>query len=249
MLANSVPPSGLPSRCGMRMPYITFTKPGTAPVGWAAPTSPNRARSLRARGHSSVSGTPPVVLAAAMRAIRRVRRSLTVTTSTSIGSPFAAPVCLWVLVSLRPPRVFIQKIARKEPVQPGQLHVAIIGAGSTGTDLPAELHRTVREVVAYGLDRVDPEKDIRIILIEAADRILPALPERISEATHRLLSNLGVEVRTSAKVSEVRADGVCLASGEFIPSELVVWSAGVKGPEFLRNLDGLEVNRINQLVV
>ena len=40
-----------------------------------------------------------------------MRRSLTVTTSTSIGSPFAAPVCLWVLVSLQPPRVFIQKIA------------------------------------------------------------------------------------------------------------------------------------------
>jgi NADH:ubiquinone reductase (H+-translocating) len=100
-----------------------------------------------------------------------------------------------------------------------------------------------------GLDRVDPDKDIRIILIEAADRILPALPERISEATLRLLLNLGVEVRTGAKVSEVRADGVCLASGEFIPSELVVWAAGVKGPEFLRNLDGLEVNRINQLVV
>jgi NADH dehydrogenase len=143
----------------------------------------------------------------------------------------------------------IRAHAQDEPVQPGQLHVAIIGAGATGTELAAELHRTVREVVAYGLDRVDPEKDIRIILIEAADRILPALPERISEATLRLLSNLGVEVRTSAKVSEVRADGVCLASGEFIPSELVVWSAGVKGPEFLRNLDGLEVNRINQLVV
>src|SRR3954453_23423129 len=45
----------------------------SAPVGWAAPTSPNRARSLRARGHSSVSGTPPVVLAAAMRAIQSTR--------------------------------------------------------------------------------------------------------------------------------------------------------------------------------
>jgi NADH:ubiquinone reductase (H+-translocating) len=143
----------------------------------------------------------------------------------------------------------IRAHAQDEPVQPGQLHVAIIGAGATGTELAAELHRTVREVVAYGLDRVDPEKDIRIVLIEAADRILPALPERISEATLRLLLNLGVEVRTGAKVSEVRADGVCLASGEFIPSELVVWAAGVKGPEFLRNLDGLEVNRINQLVV
>ena len=87
-----------------------------------------------------------------------------------------------------------------------------------------------------------------IILIEVADRILSALPARISEATLRLLLDLGVEVRTGAKVSEVRADGVYLASGEFIPSELVVWAAGVKAPEFLRSPDGLEVNRIKQLV-
>jgi NADH:ubiquinone reductase (H+-translocating) len=143
----------------------------------------------------------------------------------------------------------IRANSQEGPVRPGQLHVAIIGAGATGTELAAELYRTAREVVAYGLDRVDPERDIRIILIEAADRILPALPERISEKTLDLLRDLGVEVRTGARVSEVRADGVRLADGAFIPSELVVWSAGVKGPEFLRNLDGLEVNRINQLVV
>jgi hypothetical protein len=59
----------------------------------------------------------------------------------------------------------------------------------------------------------------RIILIEAADRILPVLPARISEATLRLLLDLGVEVRTGAKVSELWADGVYLASGELIPSE------------------------------
>jgi NADH dehydrogenase len=135
------------------------------------------------------------------------------------------------------------------PVRPGQLHVAVIGAGATGTELAAELHRTARELVAYGLDRIDPHKDIRIVLIEAAERILPALPERISEATLALLQKLGVEVMTSARVSEVRADGVCLASGEFVASELVVWSAGVKAPNFLRDLDGLETNRINQLVV
>jgi NADH dehydrogenase len=136
-----------------------------------------------------------------------------------------------------------------EPVRPGQLHVAIIGAGATGTELAAELHRTVRAVVAYGMDRIDPARDIHIVLIEAADRILPALPERISAATQALLISLGVEVRTRARVAEVRADGVVLASGELIPSELVVWSAGVKGAEFLRDLDGLETNRINQLVV
>ena len=135
------------------------------------------------------------------------------------------------------------------PVRPGQLHIAIIGAGATGTELAAELHRTVRAVVAYGMDRIDPARDVHIVLIEAAERILPALPERISNATLELLTSIGVEVRTRARVAEVRADGVVLASGEFIPSELVVWSAGVKAPNFLRDADGLETNRINQLLV
>ena len=139
--------------------------------------------------------------------------------------------------------------AQSGPVRPGQLHVAIIGAGATGTELSAELHRTVRAVLAYGLDRIDPLRDVHIVLIEAAPRILPALPERISNATLDLLRGIGVEVRTNARVAEVRADGVVLADGDFIPSELVVWSAGVKAPDFLKELDGLETNRINQLVV
>jgi NADH:quinone reductase (non-electrogenic) len=143
----------------------------------------------------------------------------------------------------------IRAHAQADPVRPGQLHVTIIGAGATGTELAAELHRTTREVVAYGLDRIDPTKDLRITLIEAAERIVPALPKRISEATTRLLNDLGVDVRTGARVSEVRSDGVRLGNGDFIPSELVVWAAGVKGPDLLRNLDGLEVSPSNQLVV
>jgi NADH dehydrogenase len=139
--------------------------------------------------------------------------------------------------------------AQSEPVRPGQLHVAIIGAGATGTELAAELHRTVRAVLAYGLDHLNPTRDVRIVLIEAAERILPALPERISVATMNLLHSIGVVVRTGARVAEVRPEGVLLSSGELIPSELVVWSAGVKAPEFLCDIDGLQTNRINQLVV
>src|SRR4051812_7068637 len=139
--------------------------------------------------------------------------------------------------------------AQAEPVRPGQLHVAIIGAGATGTELAAQLHRTTRQVAAFGLDRIDPDRDFRITLIEGAERILPALPERISKATEELLTDLGVIVKAKAKVTEVRKDGVSLADGGLIPAELVVWAAGVKGPEFLRNLDGLEVTRNNQLVV
>jgi len=135
------------------------------------------------------------------------------------------------------------------PVRPGQLHVAIVGAGATGAELAAELHRTTREVVTYGLDRIDPERDIRIVLIEAADRILPGLPERISEAARRLLDRMGIEVHTGAKVTQVTADGLQLVDGSFIASELVVWAAGVKAPEVLRRLNGLEMNSVNQLVV
>jgi NADH dehydrogenase len=132
--------------------------------------------------------------------------------------------------------------AQSEPIHPGQLHVAIIGAGATGTELAAELYQSAREMVAYGLDQVDPDRDIRIILIEGASRILPALPERISVATLAILTKMGVDVRTNARVSAVRADGIQLASGEFIPAELTVWAAGVKGPDVLADLDGLAVN-------
>jgi NADH dehydrogenase len=143
----------------------------------------------------------------------------------------------------------IRAQTQTQPIRPGQLHVAIIGAGATGTELAAELHRTAREVVAHGLDRIDPDRDIKIILVEAAPRILPALPEPVSEAARQLLIDIGVEVRTSAKVGEVSAEGIKLADGEFVPAELVVWAAGVKAPEFLKQLDGLETNKINQLVV
>ncbi|MET0732756.1 MAG: FAD-dependent oxidoreductase, partial [Casimicrobiaceae bacterium] len=90
---------------------------------------------------------------------------------------------------------------------------------------------------------------IRLVVIEAAERILPALPERLSKAATKLLEGMNVQVRTNARVAEVIEGGVRLASGDVIPAELVVWAAGVKAPEVLHNLDGLESNRINQLVV
>jgi NADH:ubiquinone reductase (H+-translocating) len=143
----------------------------------------------------------------------------------------------------------IRAHAQEGPVRRGQLHVAIVGAGATGTELAADLHRTTREVVAYGLDRIDPERDIRILLFEAAPRILPGLPERISNATRRLLEELNIEIHAGTAVAEITAEGVRLANGDFIASELVVWAAGVKAPDVLKDLDGLETNRVNQLVV
>jgi NADH dehydrogenase len=143
----------------------------------------------------------------------------------------------------------IRANAQAAPLRPEQLKVAIIGAGATGVELAAELHKTTRELVAYGLDRIDPEKDVKLTVIEAAPRILPALPERLSKATEELLRGLKVQVLTGERVTEVRPDGVVTAGGRTVPAELTVWAAGIKAPEVLKDLDGLEANRVNQLLV
>lgn len=138
---------------------------------------------------------------------------------------------------------------QSEQIDQSQLHVVIIGAGATGVELAAELHRTTREVVAFGLNGIDADKDLKISLIEAADRILPALNPRLSHATEQLISRLGVNVLTKSKVMEVTPKGIRLSNGHFIESQLVVWAAGVKAPDCLKNFGGLETNKLNQLVV
>jgi NADH dehydrogenase len=136
-----------------------------------------------------------------------------------------------------------------QPLAPHQLQVVIIGAGATGVELAAELHRTTRAIISFGMDRVDPEKDLKVILIEAAPKILPALSTRISNAAEKLLVDLGVEVMTSAKVQKIQANRVFLDNGVEIPAELIVWAAGVKAPDFLSGIGGLETNHVNQLLV
>lgn len=136
-----------------------------------------------------------------------------------------------------------------DAVQAGQLEVVIVGAGATGVELAAELHNTTRELAAYGLDKINPDRDIKLSLIEASDRVLPALPPKLSKAVDEELRKLRVHLYTGERVTEVTKKGVYTHSGRFIPSELVVWAAGIKAPNFLSQLNGLEVNRINQLLV
>ncbi|CAG0975313.1 NADH dehydrogenase [Methylophilaceae bacterium] len=138
---------------------------------------------------------------------------------------------------------------QEEPVRAGQLEVVIVGAGATGVELAAELHNTTRELAAYGLDKINPDRDIKISLIEASERVLPALPPKLSNSVEMELRKLKVHLYMGERVTEVTQKGIYTHTGRFIPSELVVWAAGIKAPDFLNNLDGLETNRINQLVV
>ena len=129
-----------------------------------------------------------------------------------------------------------------------KISVAIVGAGATGVELAAELHNAAHELAAYGLDRIKPQ-DMHITLIEAGSRVLPALPNRISTPVHQTLEKLGVRVMTNATVSEVTAEHLKTRNGDVIEAGLKVWAAGIRAPSFLKNIDGLETNRINQLLV
>jgi NADH dehydrogenase len=136
-----------------------------------------------------------------------------------------------------------------KPIKAGQLDVAIVGAGATGVELAAQLHLVTRLVSAYGLDTIDPAEDIKLHVIEAGPHILPALPLKLSSAALRELHHLGVTVHVNQRVVEINEQGILSASGVTIPAAIKVWAAGIKAPEFLKDIAGLETNRINQLVV
>jgi NADH dehydrogenase len=129
------------------------------------------------------------------------------------------------------------------------IRIAIVGAGATGVELAAELHNTVRVLAAYGLENFDPAKQIHLTLVEAGPRILPGLPDHVAEGALQTLKALGVEVLTGERVIEASAQGIRTASGRSIDAGFIVWAAGIKCADVLRDLGGLESNRLNQLVV
>jgi NADH:ubiquinone reductase (H+-translocating) len=128
------------------------------------------------------------------------------------------------------------------------LDIAIVGAGATGVELAAELHNTIRVLVAYGLESFDPARQIRLTILEAGPRILPGLPEHIMKGALETLEALGVQVLTGDPVVQVTAGGVKTLSGRELPGDFTVWAAGIRCPDVLREIDGLETTRGNQLV-
>jgi NADH dehydrogenase len=132
---------------------------------------------------------------------------------------------------------------------PARLRVVIVGGGATGVELAAELHNTTRVLAAYGLENIDPERFLQLTLLDAGPRVLPVLPERIATAVTSALEDIGVTVACSEQVVEVTPSEVKTRSGHTFPADLSVWAAGIKGAEVLKNLDGLETNRLNQLVI
>ncbi|NIA70514.1 NAD(P)/FAD-dependent oxidoreductase [Pelagibius litoralis] len=128
------------------------------------------------------------------------------------------------------------------------VRIAIVGAGATGIELAAELYNAAHALRHYGLEVFD-ETRLKVTILEAGPRILPALPEKLAEAAAAELEALGVEILTDTIVEEVQPFAVKMKDGKTIPAELTLWAAGVKGPDYLASLDGLEADPANRLVV
>ncbi|HDZ37832.1 MAG TPA: NAD(P)/FAD-dependent oxidoreductase [Marinobacter sp.] len=176
-------------------------------------------------------------------------------TANDFGTPGAQDNCLF-LDSLKQARrfhdlmlnAFLRKNHEGRQGREHMLNISIIGAGATGVELAAELRLASRELPVYGMNYLK-DSDVCITVIEAANRILPALPERLSAAAAKELANQHVKVLNGQPVSEIRPGLVVLKDGTELPSEMTIWAAGIKAPVFLADLDGLESNRGNQLVV
>ncbi|GGY10066.1 NAD(P)/FAD-dependent oxidoreductase [Paludibacterium paludis] len=127
------------------------------------------------------------------------------------------------------------------------LSIAIAGGGATGVELAAELNHTLCELRAYGA-RLAPDK-VRIAVIEAAERLLPGAQPSLSAYAEAQLKERGITVHTASRVAAVHPLEVELSGGQRIPADIMVWAAGVKAPQWLATLPGLNRNRLNQIEV
>jgi NADH dehydrogenase len=143
---------------------------------------------------------------------------------------------------------YLRAHTQGKPVEQGQLDIAIVGAGATGVELSAQLHEVSHLLATYGLDELKPT-DVKISIIEAANRVLPGLPENLSEATAKELGKLDVSLFIDERVVEITETEIKTESGKNIPAAIKVWAAGIKAPDFLKDIAGLETNWMNQLVV
>lgn len=128
------------------------------------------------------------------------------------------------------------------------LQIAIIGAGATGVELSAELVEAKQNFYKYGLNKINPN-NVKISLVEGADRILPALSEKIAEHATKQLERMKVDVLTVKRVKKVDAEKIYFTDDTSIHAELKVWAAGIKTPDVIANLKGFEKDRMGRLDV
>lgn len=171
--------------------------------------------------------------------------------SNDFGTPGVADNCFFLdshQQAERFHRSLLNQFLRVNQTSSDVLKLAIVGGGATGVELAAELFHVAELLKVYGMPEMSASR-IQITLIEAGPRILPALPVRIALSAKRELSKLGVKIMEDTRVIEADGQGFIADEGARIDADLMVWAAGVKAPEFMKDLDGFEQSRNGQIVV
>ncbi|GIU40507.1 NADH dehydrogenase [Shewanella sairae] len=122
--------------------------------------------------------------------------------------------------------------------------VNIVGAGATGLELAAELAKVSAE-----LSENPYAAWLNINLIEAADRVLPNGPVKMSEQALLRLEKYQINVMLNTRIASVEADRMTTSDGQVLNAEVQFWAAGIKAPDWLKEIGGLQSNSLNQLVV
>lgn len=129
-----------------------------------------------------------------------------------------------------------------------KLNIAIVGGGATGVELSAAIYNTSKKLKDYSF-YASHNQPLNITLIEAGERILPALPDHTAHAIHKELIKIGVKILNNTIIISTDTKGFYTKDGKYIQANLKVWAAGVKAPDFMKDFGGLETNNINQLLV
>jgi len=127
------------------------------------------------------------------------------------------------------------------------LTFVVVGGGPTGVEMAGALSELIRLVLVKDYPRLNI-KDVRILLLEATDKLLPALPEKLREAAGKTLWRKWVEVRFGASVVDYDGKQARLKSGEVIPGRTLIWAAGVRAAPLSATL-GLKPARQGRIPV
>lgn len=122
----------------------------------------------------------------------------------------------------------------------------IVGGGPTGVEMAGSISEISRHTLERDFRNIDPSRT-RVILIEAGERVLGSMDPQLSKIATRDLEEMGVQVWTSTRVTNMQDNGVFLGS-EFISARTVIWAAGVAPSALGRNL-GVPLDRIGRVVV
>jgi NADH dehydrogenase len=127
-----------------------------------------------------------------------------------------------------------------------KLTFVVVGGGPTGVELAGALQEIAAQTIPKDFRNIDTAT-AQVILIDAADRLLGALPQKLAQRALQDLQQMGVDVRLNSLVTDVREGVVCIGE-ELLPAENIIWAAGVRGSDVAETL-GVELDRQGRVLV